>query len=435
MTIQSLGAAPGNSRAREEVLRYRGTELWLTPVAATTAPTNKVFLPGVSGMTRLDAMAAQYDLYRVLACTIEWRTSAAATTSGRIVLAVDYDASDLPTTLTQLAAIQPQVRPVCWEDASLTLDTSKVMRQKWLRCNTSVLYDAVGFVLSFAQYSAGACGEVWCRYDIEFSNPKDPTIAYALLAVTPNTSTSATSYSISQWSSGADRPSFNVNSAVGYAIQVAFSTPGYYVLHLTGVVFNGFGDQGVFQAAVDARLKGLYGQDAYIDCINAVWNTYEGVTWNVTYGINIPSCAAIGLAGSGEAMGNPSQAVLLNTFSGATIVVAGATAGAATLCKSTTSAYCARLGPPVQVPTWRGISSNDDSLASAGQADPRHLITDPTVMDVSCGCGCSRRSKWQHSRTPWALAPKIGQTAALSPRGTSIPPVVSFPGDNVEMTD
>jgi hypothetical protein len=424
-----LGAAGTVSRPREETLRLNGNELWMAPTGTSTAPVNKLFLPGASGMTRLDAMAAQYDLYKVHACIVEWRTSAAATTSGRIVLAVDYDASDMPTILTQLADIQPQVRPVCWEDASVRLEPSRMMRTKWLRCNTGAVLDAVAFVLSFAQYASGSVGEVWCSYDVEFSNPKDPGIAFAVQSLNPVSDGIMSQAELSSGAVGSQRPSFNVMSATkNYHIQMAVATPGYYIVSMSGVRFPAEEDTSVWIMYFNQKLKAELGPDAFATQLYAAWDPRSG-SQMVALGVNIPVVPAYGVWGNTRPATNPIQAYLLNS------VNKGDVTGSTDIAPKFMYMQGVQQGNATQVTIMRMRGPVNTIMNGAARPGGPGLtlladgfVSRDTSQEMSareqdhCSCGCTRWSGWKHSRTPWALPP-AGDPSELDPNTVGSPTV------------
>jgi len=139
--------------------------------------TNAVSIwPGFSGMPRLDAFAALYDMYRVNKCVVKYRTATGTTVNGAILMGVDYDLNDLPTTLQELQATTPRVRVPVWENATINLPVDRLNRKRWMMCKSGGgdvenAENAAATVLASAPTTNDDYGEVWVDYDITFAGP------------------------------------------------------------------------------------------------------------------------------------------------------------------------------------------------------------------------------------------------------------------------
>nr|UHS72204.1 MAG: hypothetical protein 2 [Tombusviridae sp.] len=184
---------PGSTR-----IRYR--EL-LRPVSAGT--TLNLFCPGVTGLPHLDARAAMYEMYRLRGpVRIEYKTAAATTTAGEVIMGIDSDPQDTTLTYAGTAALSPKAITPVWRNATLVVPPGHAMKQKWLNTQTSagspVLssgsgtyeianwpYDSVAFGLQVTSTGPSdvSTGSIWVEYDIELSSPKAMDASAGMSAV------------------------------------------------------------------------------------------------------------------------------------------------------------------------------------------------------------------------------------------------------------
>nr|UHS72091.1 MAG: hypothetical protein 2 [Tombusviridae sp.] len=184
---------PGSTR-----VRYR--EL-LRPVSAGT--TMNLFCPGVTGLPHLDARAAMYEMYRLVGpLKIEYKTAAATTTPGEVIIGIDSDPQDATLTYIGTAALSPKAITPVWKNATLVVPPGHAMKQKWLNTQTSIgAYDnlgasgvfevknwpydsvALGIQVTSTGPSGSATGSIWVEYDIELSSPKVLDITSGISAV------------------------------------------------------------------------------------------------------------------------------------------------------------------------------------------------------------------------------------------------------------
>lgn len=178
MTQQLKATGAGD----ELVLSFTELMMVATIPDAATPPQSVSFWPGASGMTRLDQFAQLYDQYQVLSCELIHRSAVSATTNGMAILAVDYNAVDLPLTLVQTEAVVPRWSDKIWANGYLNLDCTKLMKSRWH--NTSGTSVAPGFGAAFAAlfHATGTngtiVGDVWCRYKVKFSGPSTGSMMY-----------------------------------------------------------------------------------------------------------------------------------------------------------------------------------------------------------------------------------------------------------------
>nr|UHS72128.1 MAG: hypothetical protein 2 [Tombusviridae sp.] len=204
---------PGSTR-----VRYR--EL-LRPVSAGTTMT--LFCPGVTGLPHLDARAAMYEMYRLRGpLKIEYKTAAATTTPGEVLIGIDSDPQDATLTYAGTAALSPKAITQVWKSTTLVVPQGHAMKQKWLNTQTSIgnpvpvtpstgvyeianwPYDSVAFGIQVTSTgpTSGSTGSIWVEYDIELSSPKVLDVTSGISAV-PYTTGSAREGAITLLGAGA----------------------------------------------------------------------------------------------------------------------------------------------------------------------------------------------------------------------------------------
>jgi hypothetical protein len=146
---------------------------------ATTAASVKQFWPGSSGMSRLDLLGSAWEQYKLHAAEVIYRSSVGTSTNGALIMGIDYDPRDAPTTLAGANVLTPRVRTTVWQSAAVRVDPSRAMKAKWHYCDgpgdpsNETLAAAFGVVVSGnSSATAGTImGEVWVRYKSTFTGP------------------------------------------------------------------------------------------------------------------------------------------------------------------------------------------------------------------------------------------------------------------------
>jgi len=179
----SLPAGKGSNYSnKDSTLRVTGLEI-AKAIGSTTKTVEKVvFIPGSSGISRLDAYAKLFDLYRIKSCRVMFRSTCSSNTNGRMVLGCDYDASSVPNTTSQVDDLRPSVSTNTWQSSEIVINPERANKQYWLRTNQGQSnVEQAAFVASY--YSTAPTdiipGDIWIEYDLEFTSPKDPTTATA----------------------------------------------------------------------------------------------------------------------------------------------------------------------------------------------------------------------------------------------------------------
>jgi len=138
--------------------------------------------PGLaSTFPLLSIQAPQWEQYRFRKLVFEYITRTATTTLGSVILAPDYDASDVtPLTEAQLTGYQGAVEDAPWKNISCFIDCSAVTPgpRKFIR-NGAVPadiknYDACNFFLGVTEMvSTLPVGKLWVDYEVELSVPQN----------------------------------------------------------------------------------------------------------------------------------------------------------------------------------------------------------------------------------------------------------------------
>lgn len=223
------------SKPREANLMLTNEELWATVTGdGGTSVIPLTFLPGSSGLSILDAEAKRFDLYRIRKCELEWRPSCAVTTAGRIVVAIDYDSYRVPTTYQGLYPIQPQMRPQVFAGGRVGVDPTRANKQMWLRTDNGANIQTSAFVAMVActaAAAAGAVGEIFCRYTVEMTNPRETTTFVSTMYGADDAET------IVSYKSADDMPFKIQGRTVGsgnVVMNFRFWRPGYYMIQEAG---------------------------------------------------------------------------------------------------------------------------------------------------------------------------------------------------------
>jgi len=138
--------------------------------------------PGIaSTFPLLSVQAPQWEQYRFRKLAFEYITRTATTTLGSVILAADYDASDVtPVTEAQLTGYEGAVEDAPWKNITCFIDCSAVSPgpRKFIR-NGAVPadiknYDACNFFLGVTEMASTLpVGKLWVDYEVELSIPQN----------------------------------------------------------------------------------------------------------------------------------------------------------------------------------------------------------------------------------------------------------------------
>jgi len=157
--------------------------------------------PGlVSTFPWLSSIARRYESYRFRTLRFLFETAAPTSTTGSIILCVDYDPTDLnPAGKTQALSYKSSVRSAPWQPCALSCTeqdlhkrTSYYTRGGLVSTTDLHLYDTGNlFVCVSGQAGATAIGELYVEYDVEFMTPQLETSDGISKSITATTIMSA----------------------------------------------------------------------------------------------------------------------------------------------------------------------------------------------------------------------------------------------------
>jgi len=211
--------------------------------------------PGLPGsFPWLSTLARSYESYRLESLEFRFETQAATTTTGTVILALDYDASDsAPTSKTQAMSYRGSVRSPPWSDSdhkSLKEDISKrssyYTRGGATGTNQDIkLYDTGNlYVCTQGQANANLIGELYVDYRIRLMTPQlgQAGVGEAIWGVFSGTVNSAPFGTIT-----GVMPVVRVSTGTTTSVSsFTFSQPweGYVTLTLTGTVLGNVNEAG-----------------------------------------------------------------------------------------------------------------------------------------------------------------------------------------------
>jgi len=238
-------AYTSDGRVRIRHREYIGDVLGSVAFSATAYAIN----PGLtSSFTWLAPIATQFESYLFRSLKYEFETQKSASTSGTVMLAVDYDASDaVPASKQQLMSYHDSVRSAVWNECCFTGDVRDLQKfgiQRYIRggalaANLDVkTFDVGNFIVATQGCAdATAIGELYVSYDIELITPQSDPAAVALAVsakITGNTGVSRTAVFGSAAVMVGGLPCSALNSTL------TFNRVGNYILshYLTGTVLS-----------------------------------------------------------------------------------------------------------------------------------------------------------------------------------------------------
>jgi hypothetical protein len=152
-------------------------ELWFQSFQTAPAVVSREFNPGSSGSLRLDQFASLFEFWRLIRCSIFYRTASATTSQGMVHGGVSFDASKNFVEPLSVSYLDPGFRGPIWSDQTLVVPPDRVNRLKWTPTSRSSASQTVqaGFEFWLALQSSAPAdtlvGEIWIDYDIEFMSP------------------------------------------------------------------------------------------------------------------------------------------------------------------------------------------------------------------------------------------------------------------------
>ncbi len=129
----------------------------------------------------LSSIARRFESYKLNALKFFFETSAPTSTTGTILLTMDYDPTDpAPLSKTQALSYRSSVRSAPWQDCCLTCDrpdlnkrSTYYTRGSFVTSTDLHLYDIGNlFVCVGGQAGTSAIGELYVEYDIHLMTPQ-----------------------------------------------------------------------------------------------------------------------------------------------------------------------------------------------------------------------------------------------------------------------
>lgn len=147
--------------------------------------------PGLSAtFPWLSQMAQLFESYKFNSLRFQYRTQAPTSVTGKVLLAVDYDAADAaPASKAVLLQERTKADDVAWQNFDVVCDRAdlhkfgiqRYIRSQALAANLDIKTYDIGNLNVATQGQAGATaiGEVWVEYDVELITPNNSAGAVA----------------------------------------------------------------------------------------------------------------------------------------------------------------------------------------------------------------------------------------------------------------
>jgi len=203
--------------------------------------------PGLATvLSWLPPIAAQFEAYVFESLSFEFETEKSTATSGSVMMAVDFDASDAtPVDKAELMSFHNAVRSPVWAENHYRCDSKdlKKLPQRYIRsgslaANQDVKMYDVGNLVVATQGCADATilGELYCTYDVVLKTPQTSRASLAAAAsvkVDGGGTVSKTAYL------GTAPTYVGGLSVIGLTNTLTFKQVGQYIVEtaLTGTTF------------------------------------------------------------------------------------------------------------------------------------------------------------------------------------------------------
>lgn len=138
--------------------------------------------PGLSIFAWLSALAGSYESYLFNNLSFDFESTAATTSTGTVMMAIDFDSADeLPVNKQGLMAMQGAVRTAPWQAmkySASSLNLKKFGVQRYVRLGALApnldikTYDVGKLLLAVAGHPGALWGEVYVSYDITLFTPQ-----------------------------------------------------------------------------------------------------------------------------------------------------------------------------------------------------------------------------------------------------------------------
>lgn len=196
-TVPQVSGSPyaGDGRVRIKHREYISDVSGSVAFSASSFSIN----PGLSQLFPwLSVLATQFESYLFKSLKFDYETQKSASTSGSLMMAVDFDAADsAPVNKQQIMAFHNAVRSAVWEECQYSSDRSDLKKfgvQRYIRsgnlaANLDIKTYDVGNLIIATQGEAdtSAIGELYVEYDVELITPQVSADAAAALSASITT--------------------------------------------------------------------------------------------------------------------------------------------------------------------------------------------------------------------------------------------------------
>lgn len=200
-SVPDVSGSPysGDGRVRVRHREYISDVSGSVAFAASSFSIN----PGLSSIFPwLSILATQFESYVFRSLKFDYETQKSASTSGSLMMAVDFDAADaVPVNKQQIMAFHNAVRSAVWEECQYSSDgpdlkkfgVQRYIRSVDLAANLDIKTYDVGNLIVATQGEAdtSAIGELYVEYDVDLITPQvsaDAASAYSASITTTGAS-------------------------------------------------------------------------------------------------------------------------------------------------------------------------------------------------------------------------------------------------------
>jgi len=233
-----------------------------TPFVAKSSSIN----PGIPTLFKwLSPIAQRYETYQWRKLDFCYETMASTATVGTVIMAVDYDASDItPTSKIDVMSYKDAVRTAPWAStvSKCNINDLNKIAKRYVRAgsvsSTDIkMYDTGNFYVCVDGVAAGTVGELYADYEVVLQTPQ---VSYGIGGQTSNPT--ATNEAAAAWfgTDGLRLYSGNLPGTVTSASTFTFSQPfeGQIPFIVAGTVMS-----------ADVALNGTATSSVTAQCVNA----------------------------------------------------------------------------------------------------------------------------------------------------------------------
>lgn len=153
----------------------------VTSVGTAFAVSSSAINPGIPTLFKwLAPIAQRYETYQWKKLCFSYETMASTATVGTVIMAVDYDASDIaPTSKIDVMSYKDAVRTAPWASTEMRCQVSDLnkVQKRYVRAgavaSTDIkTYDTGNFLVCLDGVGAATVGELYAEYEVILSTPQ-----------------------------------------------------------------------------------------------------------------------------------------------------------------------------------------------------------------------------------------------------------------------